>query len=82
MGSLINMFTPIHIKQDGIIHNIANSVVKVQNEREDMTAPGALLNRVGVRLRPKFGSTGFDQDGDKTGILRTGDSRLYIIESV
>ena len=82
MGSLINMFTPIHIKQDGILHNIANSVVNVQNEKEDMTAPGILLNNTGVRLRPKFGSTGFDQDGDKTGILRTGDSRLYIITAI
>ncbi|MCR5771669.1 MAG: alpha-galactosidase [Butyrivibrio sp.] len=79
MGSLINMFTPIHIKQDGILHNIANSMVSVQNEREDVISTGALMNDTGIRLRPKFGSTGFDQDGDKTGILRTGDSRLYII---
>ena len=82
MGSLVNMFAPVHIKQDGILHNIANSVVKVQNEKEDMITTGAILNNTGVRLRPKFGGIGFDQDGDKIGILRTGDSRLYVISEV
>ncbi len=82
MGSLVNMFAPVHIKQDGILHNIANSVVKVQNEKEGMIATGAILNNTGVRLRPKFGGIGFDQDGDKIGILRTGDSRLYVISEV
>lgn len=81
MGSLINMFTPIHIRQDGILHNLANSVVNVQNEKEDLMISGKALNNCGVRLRPKFASTGFDQDGDKIGILRTGDSRLYTMEA-
>lgn len=82
MGSLINMFTPVHIKQDGILHNIANAVVNVKNEKEDITAPGCVFNNTGVRLKAKYGSTGFDQNGYDTGIMRTGDSRLYIFEAL
>ena len=61
---------------------IKNFLLIFRNEKDDMTASGALLNNTGVRLRPKFGSTGFDQDGDKVGILRTGDSRLYVISEI
>jgi len=80
MGSLINMFTPVHIKQNGLLHAVANAFVSVSNEKEDLTISGALLNNCGVRLKPKFGSTGFDADGDKVGVMRTNDSRLYVLE--
>ena len=82
MGSLINtMNLPIHVKQDGVIHTIANSIVTLKNEEEDCKVSGCVLNSVGVRLLPKFSGIGFGNDG-KTGILRTGDSRLYMMQKI
>ena len=76
-GSLINAIAPVHVKQDGIIHNIMDKVVNVNSEEQKAVATGASLNNHGLALNPNFCGTGHNQD---VRIFRTGDTRLYLFE--
>ncbi|MFI3171967.1 MAG: alpha-galactosidase [Eubacteriales bacterium] len=76
-GDLINMISPIHIKQDGIIHNVAAQFVKMHSEKEDYVVTGSVLNKIGIRLKQGFGGTGFN---DEVRFFQDYSSRLYMIE--
>jgi len=78
-GSLINTMAPVHVKQDGILHNIVNKFVQMSGESEDLTASGAAFNGCGVRLKNGYAGTGYDGN---TRIMRPGDSRMYLFEKV
>ena len=78
-GSLVNTIAPVHVKQDGIIHNIMDKVVHLNGEEQKAVATGAALNNHGLALNPNFAGTGYNQD---TRIMRTGDSRLYTFENI
>ena len=78
-GGLINTQTPIHVKPDGVIHNMIARKVKMDGETEDYTVSGALLNNAGIKLKQAFGGTGFD---DETRLFKDFSSRMYFIESV
>ncbi len=81
-GSLINsMDLPVHVKQDGIMHDIANRFVTIHNEEENMTVSGCVLNGCGVRLKPFYAGTGFGNDGG-VRVCRSGDSRIYLLEAL
>ena len=74
-GSLINMFTPVHVKQDGIVHGIIDKFMDINGEEQKATALGAAFNGHGVALNSAFCGTG---NNDGTRIMRTGDTRLYV----
>ena len=77
-GDLVNMLSPIHIKQDSLIHNLVDRFVKMPGEVEDYTAPGNVLMR-GVKLKAGFAGTGYDEN---TRFFNDFSSRMYFMEEV
>lgn len=76
-GDLINMISPIHIKKDSLAHNIIAMVKKMPGEVEDSTAYGDVFNHAGVKLKPAFGGTGYN---DNVRLFKDYASRLYLWE--
>ena len=76
-GSLVNAVAPVHVKQDGIVHNVMDKMVHMNGEEQKATATGASLCSHGLALNPSFAGTGYDQS---IRIMRTGDTRLYTFE--
>lgn len=78
-GSLINTMTPVHVKENGIVQKIADKVVRMSGEKEDISATGGIFNECGVHLKTAYGGTGYSED---TRVMRTGDARLYVFEAM
>lgn len=78
-GDLINMISPIHIKKDSIAHNLIAMVKKMPGEVEDAVAYGDVFNHAGVKLKPSFGGTGYN---DNVRLFKDYASRLYIWEQI
>jgi alpha-galactosidase len=79
MGTLINAVTPVHVKQDGVIHNLIDRFKEVKSEEQIDTITGAALRSRGLSLNACFSGTGYDEN---VRIMRTGDTRLYIFQSL
>ncbi len=79
MGDLVNTISPIHIKQDSLVHDVVAKFVKLDGEVEDVTVSGSLLNHSGVRLAQSFAGTGF---GENTSLYQDYDAKMYFMESV
>ena len=78
-GDLINMISPIHIKKDSLVHNVIAMVKKMPGETEDCKAMGCVFNNAGVKLKPSFAGTGYNED---TRIQPDFSSRMYLWEKV
>ncbi len=78
-GDLVNTVAPIHIKQDGVLHNVIAKFVKMPGESEDFTASGYTLNNAGVKLAQSFVGTGYD---DRVRYFPDFGARLYFTEKV
>ena len=78
-GSLINTMSPIHIKQNGFIHNILARFVKMGGEVEDYTAKGSVLTGPGVGLKPQYAGTGYNEN---VRLFPDFSSRMYFIEAI
>ena len=76
-GSLVNMFAPIHVKQDSIVEGILDRRMKMPGETEDCIATGESLMRAGVKLKQAFSSTGYSE---KIRFFSDFSSRLYFME--
>lgn len=76
-GSLINAVAPIHVKQDGFLHNVIARTYPINGEVEDITAYGDMLMGGGVQLKQAFTSSGFN---DETRVMTDFGSRMYFIE--
>ena len=76
-GSLINTQAPVHVKQDSLMHNVIAKFVKLDSEKEDLTARGDLLMAGGVNLKPAFASTGFDE---RIRVMTDHTTRMYYLE--
>jgi alpha-galactosidase len=76
MGDLVNMLSPIHIKQDGVLHNLVARFKKLDGETEDYVARGSLLNNAGVNLTQTFAGSGF---GENTRLYADFEARMYEI---
>ncbi len=76
-GDLVNMISPIHIKQDSLIHNIVDKFVKMPGEVEDYVTSGGVLMS-GVKLKGAFAGTGYDEN---TRFFSDFSSRMYFMES-
>ncbi|MCM1273624.1 MAG: alpha-galactosidase [Clostridium sp.] len=77
-GDLVNTVSPIHIKQDSLIHDMVAKFVKMDGETEDLYAYGDTLMYGGVRLKQAFGATGYSSE-----VRHFPDfgSRLYFMEA-
>ena len=78
-GSLINTMTPIHIKQDGLLHYLIARFYKIGGEAEDYTAKGSVLMNAGVALRQPFSGTGYNEN---VRLFPDFSSRMYFIEAI
>ncbi len=77
-GDLINSVAPVHVRQDSPMHQIVAKFVKLDGEIEDLTAYGDTLMYGGVKLKPGFGGTGFN---DQVRHFPDFASRMYFMES-
>ena len=76
-GGLINMISPVYIKQDSLVHNLAAKVIKMDGETEDCYVYGDTLMYSGIRLKQAFAGTGYN---DQTRYFQDFDSRIYYME--
>ena len=77
-GGLLNMISPIHIKQDSLLHNVVAKFVKMDGETEDLYAYGDTLMYAGVHLKQGFAGTGYN---DRVRQYRDFGSRIYFMEA-
>jgi alpha-galactosidase len=76
-GSLVNMISPVHIKQDSVTHNLIAKFVKLDGEKEACTAYGDALMHGGVHLKQAFAGTGYNGD---VRPFQDFASRIYFME--
>jgi alpha-galactosidase len=78
-GDLVNTVSPVHIRQDSFLHNMAAKFVKMDGETEDYTAYGDALMYAGVRLKQNFCGTGFNEN---VRFYQDFAARVYFMEKV
>ncbi|MCQ2516937.1 MAG: alpha-galactosidase [Saccharofermentans sp.] len=76
-GGLINYVAPFHVKQDGVVHNIAAKFVKMHSEKESHEMYGDTMMNAGVHLKSAFASGGYNEE---LRYYPDFGSRLYFIE--
>lgn len=77
-GSLVNTVTPVHVKQDSLVHNLIAKFVRLDGEQEELYAMGDTLMNAGVRLKQAFSGTGFNGEAR---FFPDFASRLYLMEA-
>ncbi|MBR4760287.1 MAG: alpha-galactosidase [Lachnospiraceae bacterium] len=78
-GDLVNTVSPVHIKQDSMVHNVLARFIKMDGETEDYLAYGDSLMYAGVKLSQAFGGTGYDE---RVRFFPDFASRLYFFEKL
>ncbi len=78
-GDLVNTASPVHIKQNSIIHNTLARFMTMPGESEDTIVSGKTLMEEGVYLKQAFSGTGYN---DQVRFFRDFASRMYFIEKV
>ncbi len=76
-GGLVNYIAPIHVKQDGAIHNILSKFVKMETEKESHTLSGSALMHAGIHVSPAFTGSGYNE---KLRFFPDFASRIYFFE--
>ena len=77
-GDLVNTASPIHIKQDSVLHNVISKFVTMPGECEEYTSSGSVL-MAGVKLKQGFAATGYN---DNTRYYQDFGSRIYFMEMI
>lgn len=77
-GDLVNTVSPVHVRQDSLLHNALAKFVKMPGEQEDSVVPGDSLMEAGVKLRQSFGATGYNEE---TRFFQDFGARLYFMEA-
>lgn len=77
-GDLVNTASPIHIKQDSVLHNVISKFVTMPGECEEYTSSGSVL-MAGVKLKQGFAATGYN---DNTRYYPDFGSRIYFMEMI
>jgi alpha-galactosidase len=75
------MNLPVHVRQGGIMQDIANRFITIHNEEENLQVSGMVLNNCGVRLKSAYAGCGFGNDG-QIRVQRSGDTRMYLMEKM
>ncbi len=77
-GNMINIVSPVHIRQDSAVHNLIANAVTLKGESEEMTATGSVFMEAGAALSQGFSGTGFN---DKVRVFPDFASRVYFFEA-
>ena len=77
-GSLVNAVFPIHIRQGSLLHRAVAKAVSMPGELEALEAPGAVLMRAGVKLKPAFAASGYNGN---VRYFPDFAARLYFMEA-
>jgi alpha-galactosidase len=72
------MVSPIHIKQDSLVHDVVAKFVKMDGETEDYVISGDTLMYAGVKLKQAFGGTGYNNE---VRYFQDFASRVYFMEA-
>ena len=78
-GELVNMVSPIHIKQGSMLQDILSKLKKMDGETEDYVAYGDTLMYSGVKLKQGFSATGYNEN---VRFFQDFATRLYFMEEV
>lgn len=78
-GSLVNMVSPIRIKNDGNLQRLVDETVHLENELEYYIVNGDMLAYHGIVLNQQFGGTGYDKE---TRVLGDFGSRIYHLKAL
>lgn len=78
-GSLVNMISPIRIKNDGTLQRLVEETVHLESELEYYIVGGDLLAYHGIVLNQQFGGTGYDKE---TRVIGDFGSRIYHIKAL
>lgn len=73
------MVSPVHIRQDSLVHNALARLVKMDGETEDAVCNGAVLMEGGLQLCQSFVGSGYN---DQVRFFPDFGSRLYFIEEI
>jgi alpha-galactosidase len=77
-GDLVNTASPIHIRQDSLLHNLAARFIKMDGESEDTYVYGDTLMYAGIKLAQAFAAVGYNEQ-----VRHFPDfaSRMYFMQS-
>lgn len=78
-GDLINQISPIHIKQNSVLHNMVALFKKLPGEVESYTATGDLFMYGGIKLKQAFCGLGYNEE---VRLFQDNSSRLYLWEAI
>lgn len=76
-GDLVNTVSPVHLRQDSLLHNVVARFVKMDGESEDYLAYGDALMYAGVHLKQCFGGTGYSKE---VRFFPDFGARMYFME--
>ena len=76
-GGLVNMMTPIHLKEEGALIHVANRYKGMDIEEFKGTCSGEALMAGALKLSPQWGATGL---GKETRVIGDFGGRLYLFE--
>lgn len=77
-GGLVNMISPIHLKEKGLIRKFANLIKMKENGLNSITS-GNVINNTGVNLYNRFVGTGFNE---KTRLTLEQEARMVYIDEI
>ncbi len=78
-GSLINTASPVHVRQDSLVHNVIARFMTMPGEEEDALISGAALMNPGIRLKQAFSGTGYNEE---VRHFQDFSARLYFMEKM
>ena len=77
-GDLVNAVSPVHIKQDSLVHQVLAKCVTMPGEIESYRASGSVL-MAGVKLTQGFAATGYSEE---TRYFPDFASRMYFMKQI
>lgn len=77
-GDLVNTVSPVHIKQDSLVHQVLAKCVTMPGETESYRASGSVL-MAGVKLAQGFSATGYSEE---TRYFPDFASRMYFMQQI
>ncbi|MBR0373393.1 MAG: alpha-galactosidase [Mogibacterium sp.] len=78
-GDLINMKSPVHIRQNSHTHYAISKRIDMPGEKEEHETLGSVLMKAGIRLQPGFSGSGYD---GTVRYFQDFSSRVYYIEAL
>lgn len=76
-GNLINTVSPIHVKEDSLVHNAIDRFYKLDGENDSCSAYGSVFMDAGIYVTQAFVGTGFN---DKVKYYQDMCSRMYYLK--